>query len=57
MFVRFLISAWLATAAIAASSDDQTPMQVRLAYAGTTAMTVSWNTYCKLDQPTVHYGQ
>ncbi|KAF8621469.1 hypothetical protein AX15_007763 [Amanita polypyramis BW_CC] len=32
------------------------PMQVRLAYAGPTAMVVSWNTYSQLSHPTVRYG-
>ncbi|KAK9241883.1 purple acid phosphatase-like protein [Lipomyces tetrasporus] len=32
------------------------PLQHRLAYAGTTGMTVSWNTYEKVDEPTVYYG-
>ncbi len=30
--------------------------QVRLAYAGSTGMTVSWNTFSKVDTPTVLYG-
>jgi len=30
--------------------------QVRLAYAGDTGMFVSWNTFVKLDNPTVQYG-
>jgi hypothetical protein len=30
--------------------------QVRLAYAGDTGMFVSWNTFSKLDSPTVKYG-
>ena len=47
------------TAAIplAASSNDRTPSQVHLAYAGDTGMMVSWNTFCKLDKPTVHWGK
>ncbi|KAK9320483.1 Metallo-dependent phosphatase-like protein [Lipomyces orientalis] len=32
------------------------PLQHRLAYAGPTGMTVSWNTYEKIDEPTVYYG-
>lgn len=39
-------------------SDNQTvPMQVRLAYAGDSGMTVSWNTYSQLSQPSVRYGK
>lgn len=38
--------------------DDQTtPMQLRLAYAGPTGMMVSWNTFSKLDKPTVKWGE
>ncbi|KDQ59171.1 hypothetical protein JAAARDRAFT_68699 [Jaapia argillacea MUCL 33604] len=32
------------------------PFQVRLAYAGSTGMHVSWNTYYPLEEPTVLYG-
>lgn len=32
-------------------------MQLRLAYAGPTGMVVSWNTYSKLERPTVRYGR
>ncbi|EXJ92394.1 hypothetical protein A1O3_00944 [Capronia epimyces CBS 606.96] len=39
-----------------AASNDTTPMQIRLAYAGPTGMVVSWNTYAQLSQPTVRYG-
>ncbi|KAF9515055.1 hypothetical protein BS47DRAFT_1372161 [Hydnum rufescens UP504] len=31
-------------------------MQVRLAYAGSTGMTISWNTYSQLTNPAVKYG-
>ena len=37
-------------------TNGTTPMQLRLAYAGDTAMMVSWNTYDKLKKPTVKYG-
>jgi hypothetical protein len=37
-------------------SSATIPMQVRLAYAGSTGMMVSWNTYSKLPNPTVSYG-
>ncbi|KAK9364689.1 Metallo-dependent phosphatase-like protein [Lipomyces kononenkoae] len=32
------------------------PLQHRLAYAGPTGMTVSWNTYEQISEPTVYYG-
>ncbi|GLB39268.1 putative iron/zinc purple acid phosphatase-like protein C [Lyophyllum shimeji] len=32
------------------------PLQHRLAYAGPTGMTVSWNTFAKLEKPSVRYG-
>ncbi|KKA25173.1 hypothetical protein T310_0764 [Rasamsonia emersonii CBS 393.64] len=56
-----LITASLTAAAVLlnpalAASNDTTPMQIRLAYAGSTGMVVSWNTYSKLDRPTVRYG-
>lgn len=47
--------AGLNTIAMAAPADS-TPMQIHLAYAGSTGMMVSWNTYCQLEQPTVRYG-
>ena len=37
-------------------SNDTTPMQVRLAYAGSTGMVVSWNTFAQVHNPTVYYG-
>lgn len=37
-------------------SNDTTPMQLRLAYAGPTGMVVSWNTFAQLVGPTVYYG-
>ncbi|KAK7203706.1 metallophosphoesterase [Myxozyma melibiosi] len=33
------------------------PLQHRLAYAGPTGMTVSWNTYAEIKKPEVHYGE
>lgn len=39
------------------NQESKTPMQVRLAYASDTGMVVSWNTYEKLDHPTVRYGR
>jgi len=38
-------------------SNDTTPMQLRLAYAGSTGMVVSWNTFAQLAGPTVYYGR
>jgi hypothetical protein len=32
-------------------------MQIRLAYAGDTGMTVSWNTFSQLSHPSVRYGR
>lgn len=43
-------------AAFARVGNDELPMQLRLAYAGSTGMQVSWNTYGQLDIPTVHWG-
>jgi len=39
-----------------AGNNDTTPMQVRLAYAGSTGMVVSWNTFAQVHSPTVYYG-
>ena len=33
------------------------PMQIRLAYAGSNAMYVSWNTYSHISHPTVRFGR
>ena len=42
----------------ALAEDSNTwPMQVRLAYAGPTGMTVSWNTFSQLSNPSVKYGR
>ncbi|GAA6060949.1 hypothetical protein JCM10212_003857, partial [Sporobolomyces blumeae] len=40
--------------AIPANKNE--PLQHRLAYLGSDGMTVSWNTFNQLDQPTVMYG-
>ena len=32
------------------------PVQIRMSFQGPTAMMVSWNTFGKQNQPTVHYG-
>jgi hypothetical protein len=43
---------------VSASGQNGTiPMQLRLAYAGSTGMVVSWNTYSQLSHPTVRYGR
>lgn len=39
-----------------AATNQTINSQLRLAYAGSSAMYVSWNTFEKLDYPTVHYG-
>lgn len=46
----------LAAPATALLSNSSINSQIRLAYSGTTGMTVSWNTFQKLSNPTVHYG-
>lgn len=40
-----------------AAREEMINSQVRLAYAGDTAMRVSWNTFEHLANPTVHYGR
>ena len=47
---------WMIYGETTVASDDRVPRQLRLAYAGSTGMHVSWNTYCRLDKPTVHWG-
>jgi hypothetical protein len=39
------------------ASNDTIPMQLRLAYAGSTGMVISWNTYSQLPRPTIRYGR
>lgn len=51
----------LATTAYANNGRDDCnektqPMQIRLAYAGTNGMSVSWNTNQQLSKPTVNFG-
>jgi acid phosphatase type 7 len=54
----FLVTGYVAGAAArCAIANGTVPMQLRLAYAGTPGMTVSWNTYCQLDHPTVFFGE
>lgn len=59
-FLTFISAALTAAALFTghanAVNNGTTPMQLRLAYAGPTGMVVSWNTYSKLEQPTVRYG-
>ncbi|KAJ6104278.1 hypothetical protein N7523_010598 [Penicillium sp. IBT 18751x] len=38
-------------------THDSAPMQAHLAYSGDRGMTVSWNTYSKLNHPYVRYGR
>lgn len=52
-----LTAAALFTNPANAADNGTTPMQLRLAYAGPTGMVVSWNTYSKLERPTVRYGR
>ena len=56
-----LLSALGAAAALvhpinALVSNSSINSQTRLAYAGTTGMVVSWNTFSQIDSPTVMYG-
>src|SRR2546430_1479215 len=43
-------------AAIQKCNNGTSPMQIHLAYAGNTGMTVSWNTFGKLSKPSVKWG-
>ncbi|KAI1613774.1 Phosphodiesterase/alkaline phosphatase D [Exophiala viscosa] len=57
--VRFIHASLLAvgfTQLSQAATNSTINSQLRLAYAGDTGMYVSWNTFEKLDNPTVHYG-
>src|SRR5215469_7754435 len=57
---RFFSIATLTAAVISSSnglvSKNQINSQIRLAYAGPTGMTVSWNTFEQVEFPTVIYG-
>lgn len=44
-------------AQIQAMTNDMINSQVRIAYLGDTGMRVSWNTFSKQSNPTVHYGR
>ncbi|KAM0750698.1 putative acid phosphatase [Meredithblackwellia eburnea MCA 4105] len=37
-------------------ADLSTPVQIRVAFNGAHGMTIGWNTYQKIDKPTVHWG-
>ncbi len=45
------------SAQVRAMTDDMINSQVRLAYVGSTAMRVSWNTFTQQHCPTVYYGR
>lgn len=45
------------TVAYNGSCHDHRPMHLRLAYAGSTGMHVSWNTFSHIEQPRVHFGE
>lgn len=47
--------AFLATSGLA-FDHEQTPMQLRLAYAGYGGMHISWNTFSRLEQPRLYFG-
>lgn len=60
-FVVPLVLALVLSALPLASADElrynvSLNSQVRTAYAGPYGITISWNTYYQLSQPTVHYG-
>lgn len=59
----FLVAGWALVALLPFPANAETdnpsvvPMQLRLAYAGSTGMVVSWNTFSRLSKPTVRYGR
>lgn len=55
--VRTALLAFTALGSVLAQDSNSWPMQVRLAYAGPIGMTVSWNTFSQLSNPTVKYGR
>ncbi|KAF4633574.1 hypothetical protein G7Y89_g4556 [Cudoniella acicularis] len=62
-FAHLLVIATALTGVLAQYDDGYenvttatTPVQIRLAYQGPTAMMVSWNTFQQLANPTVSYG-
>lgn len=55
--LRFLvILAAFAAAVPVQNGNNLVPEQVRIAYAGCTGMTVSWNTYAHVQEPSVAWG-
>jgi hypothetical protein len=54
--VSTLLQAFPAHGATNSTHAKSINSQVRLAYAGDTGMYVSWNTFVKLSNPTVHFG-
>ncbi|KAI9927601.1 hypothetical protein MW887_003221 [Aspergillus wentii] len=52
----FLLASIACASVSASPCSNASPMQVHLAYAGSTGMTVSWNTYSKLQHPLVRFG-
>lgn len=53
---RFLLIASLFATGEALNYNKSLNSQVRSAYHGSTGITISWNTYSELANPTVHYG-
>lgn len=51
-----LVAALGAAAVPVENGNDQIPMQLHIAYAGTSGMQISWNTYGQVMEPTVHWG-
>jgi hypothetical protein len=47
----------IASPSVFKCTNDTAPMQAHLAYSGDHGMTVSWNTYSKLQHPYVRYGR
>jgi acid phosphatase type 7 len=56
MWATFALSVLFLPPVLGQNSNATNPMQVRLAYAGSTGMTISWNTYSQLTNPTVKFG-
>ena len=56
MWATLALSVLFAPAVLGQNNKSTNPMQIRLAYAGNTGMSLSWNTYSQLTNPTVKYG-
>src|SRR6266536_670037 len=63
-FITVVTAGLTATALLSRLADatgngtsTTTPMQLRLAYAGSTGMVISWNTFSQMPNPTVRYGR